>query len=183
VITHKRNVRRGESRSASGDEHERKRKPEVFVSSSVLVATALRSLRCRFLALALLLTSCSTSLPCPAEDLGGWIVDDESTYGVHHYCTSESERFVLRAVAKRRLDGSVAEWTHLATLDIPLRRGERTMFGFECGSRPGRRGDAIAVVRYRRDGSFAVKRACLVHAHNRTFVAVPAHKIACESLE
>ncbi len=156
----------------------------MYLRTKVPVATALHCLRSHVIALALLLlTSCSTSLPCPVQDLGGWIVDDGSNYGIQHYCTSKSERFVLRAVAERRVDGSVAEWAQLATLDVALRRGEATMFRFQCGSRAGKRGDAVAVVRYRRDGSFVVKRAWLVEARNRTFVAVPTHRVVCESLE
>lgn len=57
------------------------------------------------------------------------------------------------------------------------------MFGFECGSQPGKHGDAIAVVRYHRDGSFNVIRAWIIDAENRKFVSVPPAAIVCEPLE
>lgn len=91
----------------------------------------------------------SATRGCRGEDLGGWLVNEESTFGVHHYCVDGSERFVVRKVEKRRPDGSVGEWAHVATLAVPLRRNESIMFGFECGSDQRKRGDATAVVRYR----------------------------------
>jgi hypothetical protein len=122
-------------------------------------------------------------MPCPRADLGGWIIEHEQVYGVGHYCTEEAEQFVLQIVVKRRPDGGVAEWARLATLRVDLRRDESTMFGFECGSQQGKRGDAIAVVRYQSDGSFDVRRAWIIDAQNQRFVAVPPESIRCESLE
>lgn len=158
-------------------------KSAVSVESSPRGRIAVRRIDSCVIALALLLTSCSASLRCVDEDLGGWMVDEESTHGVHHYCTDRSERFVLREVTKRRPDASVAEWADVATLDVPLQRHETTMFGLECGSEKGKRGDAIAVVRYRRDGSFEIKRAWLVDVVDRAFVVVPVHRVVCESIE
>ena len=133
---------------------------------------------CAIAALSLFLASCRpAALGCVAEDLGGWMVDVESDHGVHHYCSGNSERFVLQVVTSRREDGRMPVWADLATLDVELRRGESTMAGFECG------GNGIAVGHYRRDGSFDVKRAWRVDVQNRRFVAVPPDSVVCESLE
>lgn len=128
---------------------------------------------------------CSTGRPCPKPDLGGWLVGyaEPANYGIHHYCTADSEQFVLEAVVLRRPDGSVNEWRRLAELQIGLERGESTMFGFECGSRVGARGDAIAVVRHDRTGRFHVQRAWIVDTENLAFVAVLPSSVFCESLE
>lgn len=166
----------------SANHHELTRKRRR-AKSGVSVAPPLRYLNSCLIALALLLTSCSASRRCSGDDLGGWIVYDEPTFGVHHYCVEGSERFVLQEVERRRPDGSVGEWAHVATLDVRLRRHEETMFGFECGSNERKRGDVIAVVRYRRDGSFEVTRVWLLDPQTRTFIVVSAHRVMCESIE
>jgi hypothetical protein len=128
-------------------------------------------------------TACASAPRCPGEDLGGWLTGQDDAYGIQHSCTGGSERFLLQAIASRQPNGSVAEWTDPVALDVPLARGERTMYGFECGSGPDTRGDAVAVVRDRRDGSFEVKRAWKIDAVNRAFVPVPPETVVCESIE
>lgn len=136
------------------------------------------------LLIALTLAGCATTPRCVAPDLGGWIVGEfGSPYGIHHSCAADTERFVLQKVARTSPDGTrVEEWASLATFDVRLGRGESTMFGFACGSREGTRGDAIAVVRYHRDGSFTVKRAWTIDPENRKFLAVPPQTVVCEDI-
>jgi hypothetical protein len=125
-------------------------------------------------AIAIVVAGCAAANRCPAKDLGGWITGDrEPAYVVQHYCAPQSERFVLQAGA-----GGPA----LAELDVPLARGEATMFGFECGSHQNARGDVIAVVRHHRDG-FEVKRAWTIDLQHSKFVAVPPQAIVCEAIE
>jgi hypothetical protein len=57
------------------------------------------------------------------------------------------------------------------------------MFGFECGSHQNKPGDAIAVVRHHRDGSFEVKRAWTIDLQHSKFVVVPSQAIVCEAIE
>jgi hypothetical protein len=131
------------------------------------------------------LSACSANIPCASssaanKDLGGWMVDEASTMGVHQYCAGRDHRFVLQAVAERKADGGVIRWTKLTDLNVHLHRGERLMFGFECGSALGIRGDVIAVVNTRTDEPL---RTWHINVTERRFVLVSPETVTCESIE
>jgi hypothetical protein len=108
------------------------------------------------------------------------MVDEASTVGVHQQCVSAENRFVLRSVVERTPDGRVARWKDLDELTVLLRRGEALMYGFECGSAAGVRGDVIAVVH---EGNVEVLRAWRVDLIGRRFVPTSPGTVWCESLE
>lgn len=132
------------------------------------------------LVIVILAAGCASS-DCPRTDLGGWVVDDR--YSVHHECAPGSEVFVLQQMLGRDDAGRVTGWSSVKQLVVPLRRDESTMFGFECGSFEGGRGDVIAVVKSKAGGSFDVKRAWKVDVASLQFVRLDPRSAVCESLE
>lgn len=129
------------------------------------------------------LLGCTLGKPCPTDDLGGWLVDDQGDYGVHHSCSDEANQFVLQTVVERRVDGSVGAWKDLAALEVTTRRRESLMYAFECGSTEAKRGNVIAVVRENSDGDAYVVRAWVIDTRTHRFTPVDPGQVICQSLE
>ncbi|HEX8407950.1 MAG TPA: hypothetical protein VF883_03740 [Thermoanaerobaculia bacterium] len=117
-------------------------------------------------------------------DLGGWMVDAESVdmkFGVHRYQDRRAERFVLQELVRRNEEGQVVEWRELATLNVPVRRDEFVLQGFECGSQ-GRRGDVIAVGRGDAD-NLTIIRAWRIDLTTKQFVPADPFAVTCEQAD
>lgn len=108
------------------------------------------------------------------------MVDEESELGVHQLCESSDHRFVLQRLVERDAEGRVTRWDELTDLVVRVRRGEQLMFGFECGSEPGRRGDVIAVVK---KGTDDPVRAWRIDTVARQFHLIAPANVTCESIE
>jgi hypothetical protein len=142
----------------------------------------MNSLRVAIVVLSFVLVGCSTVTPCaasPDADLGGWMVSEDPELGVHQTCAAGGHRFVLKALVERNAQGQVTRWDELADLVVRLHRGERLMYGLECGS-GSNRGDVIAVVAARTEQPL---RAWRIDTSARQFVPVSPQTVTCESLE
>lgn len=144
--------------------------------------STMNSLRVAMVILGSVLAGCSTVKPCtapPDADLGGWMTSDDPELGVHQSCLAGDHRFVLKALMDRNAQGQVTRWDELTEVVVRVRRGERLMYGFDCGSGSAR-GDVIALVD---DRTGRPLRAWRIDSSTRQFVLVSPQSVTCESLE